>query len=92
GFTNGAVLATFGACLDHVEWVAIGTANWPDATYGDNAKPVGSGGIMPGYEGSFTPEEIAAVVLYERVAFGGEDRATAETTCFPEDGVTAAAP
>jgi mono/diheme cytochrome c family protein len=89
-FTNGAVLATFGACTDHVEWVAIGTANWPDATYGDTAKPVGGGGQMPGYENTFTPEEIAAVVLYERVAFGGEDRAESEAGCFPEAEVTAA--
>jgi mono/diheme cytochrome c family protein len=91
-FTNGAVLATFGACTDHVEWVAIGTANWPDATYGDTAKPAGGGGQMPGYENTFTPEEIAAVVLYERVAFGGENRIESEAGCFPEGDVTAAGP
>lgn len=89
-FTNGAVLATFGACSDQVEWVAIGTANWPTATYGDNAKPVGGGGLMPGYENTFTPEEIAAVVLYERVAFGNEERAIADVECFADAEVTAA--
>jgi hypothetical protein len=80
-FTGGAVLATFSACSDHVEWVAIGTNDWPDATYGDNAKPAGGGGVMPGYQNSLSLEEIAAVSLYERVAFGGEDLAVAEESC-----------
>ena len=30
---------------------------------------------MPGFAGSVTDEEIRAVVLYERVAFGGADEA-----------------
>ena len=80
-FTGGAVLATFSACSDHVEWVAIGTNDWPDATYGDTGKPVGGVGVMPGYQNSLSPEEIAAVSLYERVAFGGEDIALAEESC-----------
>jgi hypothetical protein len=80
-FTGGAVLATFSACSDHVEWVAIGTNDWPDATYGDTAKPAGGGGVMPGYQNSLSFEEIAAVSLYERVAFGGEDLALAEVSC-----------
>ncbi|MEX1286642.1 MAG: c-type cytochrome, partial [Acidimicrobiia bacterium] len=66
---NGAVVETFGACTDHIEWVNLGSANWPDATYGDNATPVGGG--MPGYANQFSPEEVQAVILYERVAFGG---------------------
>lgn len=81
-FLGGAVLQTFSACTDHIEWVSIGTNDWPDATYGDTAKPVGGTGVsMPGYQGSLSEEEIAAVVLYERVAFGGEDITEAETTC-----------
>jgi hypothetical protein len=36
---------------------------------------------MPGFEGSLIAEELAQVVLYERVAFGGEDLATAEAEC-----------
>ncbi len=80
-FTGGAVLVTFSACNDHVEWVAIGTNDWPDATYGDTAKPAGGGGVMPGYQNSLSFEEIAAVSLYERVAFGGEDLAVAEVSC-----------
>ncbi len=80
-FTGGAVLATFSACTDHVEWVTLGTANFPEPTYGDTNKPVGGVGLMPGYDGVLTPEQIAAVVLYERVAFGGEDRTEAEIDC-----------
>jgi mono/diheme cytochrome c family protein len=92
GFTNGAVLATFSSCADHIEWVVVGTAAWPEATYGDNAKPVGGGGQMPGFQGLLTEAEIAAVSLYERVAFGGEDRAESEALCFPDGEVTASGP
>ncbi len=86
-FTNGAVLATFSACTDHIEWVLIGSSGWPDATYGDNATPVSGG--MPGFP-SLSPEDLASVVLYERVAFGGEDRAASEASCFPDAELTAA--
>jgi hypothetical protein len=80
-FTNGAVLATFSSCADHIEWVAIGSNGWPDPTYGDNDTPVlGSGVAMPGFS-SLTNDELVAVSLYERVAFGGEDRAAAEESC-----------
>ena len=80
-FLGGAVLQTFSACTDHVEWVTLGTQNWPTGTYGDTAKPVGGGGVMPGYEGNLSENEIAAVTLYERVAFGGEDIVAAEAAC-----------
>ncbi len=89
-FTGGAVLATFSACTDHIEWVAIGTTDWPLATYGDTAKPAGGGGVMPGYQNSLSAQEIAAVSLYERVAFGGEDIVLAETACGLVEGATAA--
>jgi|GEM_PF-374102 len=82
-FNGGAVLATFpsGSCSNHVEWVALGSANFPEATYGATNKPVGGIGVMPGYEGSLTPEEIAAVSLYERVQFGGQPIEEAEVDC-----------
>jgi mono/diheme cytochrome c family protein len=82
-FTGGAVLATFpsGSCSDHVTWVALGSANFPEATYGATDKPVGGTGVMPGYEGSLTPEEIAAVSLFERVQFGGQSLEEAEVDC-----------
>lgn len=83
-FTSGALLATFPAdqCATHIQWIALGSAAWPDPTYGATAKPVGgSGGVMPGFGARLSPEELAAVVLYERVAFGGEAIGTAETDC-----------
>jgi len=80
-FLGGAVLQTFSACSDHIEWVTIGSTDWPEATYGDTAKPAGGSGVMPGYQTSLSEQEIAAVSLYERVAFGGEDIATAEAAC-----------
>lgn len=80
-FLGGAVLQTFSACTDHVEWVAIGSTEWPSGTYGDTGKPVGGVGVMPGYQSTLSDQEIAAVSLYERVAFGGEDITEAESTC-----------
>ena len=87
-FSGGAVLATFpaGSCSDHVEWVTLGTANWPDATYGATNKPVGGVGVMPGYDGVLTPEQIAAVSLYERVQFGGQMLEEAEVDCGLVEG------
>ena len=69
-FAGGAVLQTFSACPDHIEWVSIGTNDWPSATYGDTEKPAGGVGVMPGYQNSLSSIEIASVVLYERVTFG----------------------
>lgn len=80
-FLGGAVLQTFSACTDHIEWVSIGTNEWPSGTYGDTAKPVGGVGVMPGYQSSLSEQEIAAVSLYERVAFGDEDITEAESAC-----------
>jgi mono/diheme cytochrome c family protein len=91
---GGAVLASFpaGQCATHIEWVALGTAAWPDPTYGALNKPVGGFGNMPGFGSSLTPEEIAAVSLYERVAFGGEALPEAEADCTPVDAAVTAAP
>ncbi|MGD2052308.1 MAG: cytochrome c, partial [Acidimicrobiia bacterium] len=83
-FSGGAVLATFpaGSCADHIEWVRLGTDGWPDPTYGANALPVGgSGAKMPSFANQLSDEELRSVVLYERVAFGGEPLAQAETDC-----------
>ena len=85
-FTGGAVLATFPACTDHVVWVTLGTANFPDPTYGATNKPVGGGGLMPGYEGALTEEQIASVSLYERVTFGGQPLEEAEIDCGLVEG------
>jgi mono/diheme cytochrome c family protein len=80
---GGAVLQTFSSCTDHIAWVTTGSNNWPDPTYGDTKKPVlgYSGAAMPGFGGTLTDQEIAAVVLYERVAFGGADPVTEAANC-----------
>ncbi len=90
---GGAVLASFpsGSCLEHIDWVALGSDNWPDPTYGALAKPVGGFGQMPGFEGTLTEEEIASVVLYERVAFGGEALPDAEADCQVTDAAEVSA-
>ncbi|MPZ51509.1 MAG: c-type cytochrome [Acidimicrobiia bacterium] len=69
-----AVTGTFGSCTDHNEWVHSGTAGFQAqgiGTYGDTGTPVGGGGNMPGFEGTLSDEEIASVVAFERVRFGG---------------------
>jgi mono/diheme cytochrome c family protein len=81
-FSGGAVLATFpsDSCGDHIEWIRLGTAGWPDPTYGANEKPVGGGGLMPAF-GSMDDEQLASVALYERVQFGGQALEEAEIDC-----------
>jgi mono/diheme cytochrome c family protein len=92
-FTGGAVLATFpaGTCTEHRAWIDLGTNAWPDGTYGATAQPVGGVGVMPGFGGKLTPEEIAAASLYERVAFGGEALDQALADCTADLGDAAAA-
>jgi mono/diheme cytochrome c family protein len=89
---NGAaVLATFAACTDHLEWVSLATTGFQAAglsMYGDQDKTVGAGGQMTGFASSLTADQIAAVVFYERVQFGGQDPADAAVDCgyvTPED-------
>jgi mono/diheme cytochrome c family protein len=70
----GGVVTTFGSCADHIEWVTLGTTGFQAEgrpTYGDTNKPVGGVGIMPSFGGSLSAEQIAAVVAFERVRFGG---------------------
>lgn len=91
--SGGAVLATFSSCSDHVTWVALGSAGWQAQfgnTYGDNNTPVAGG--MQAWGESLSDEEVRSVVLYERVAFGGESLDAAITDCGldtpPADGTT----
>lgn len=68
------VLTTFGECADHIEWVELGSQGFQgrgDTTYGDTGKPIGGG--MPAFANSLTAEQLAAVVAFERVRFGGAD-------------------
>jgi mono/diheme cytochrome c family protein len=75
-FADGAVLETFPTINDHVGWVALGSTGWQAEVgdvYGANDTPVGgSGNVMPAFA-NLAPEELLAVVIHERVAFGGED-------------------
>lgn len=92
-----AVVATFpaGSCSTddgQIAWVALGSGGWPDPTYGATAKPVGGAGVMPAFGDILSEEELGAVVLYERVNFGGMALPEVETDCAltEEEGVTAA--
>ena len=80
----GTVLSTFAMCTDHIEWVSLGTTGFQDegrSTYGDAAKAVGAGGQMPSFRNTLSAEEIATVVFYERVVFGGQDVEEAVFDC-----------
>lgn len=82
-FTGGDLLTVFpaGSCSTQIEWVTLGTSGWPDPTYGATSKPVGGVGLMPAFGPTLTPDQIAEVVLYERVQFGGQDLTAAEEDC-----------
>lgn len=91
---DGAVLVTFpdGWCDEHIRLVALGTTAWPDETYGANNTPVGAWGTaMPGMDPLLTEAEIAAVVVFDRVNFGGQDLAAAAADCEVVDATPAPA-
>lgn len=69
-----AVGETFADPATHMEWVTLGSTGWQQQngnTYGDTNKTVNGG--MPAWGGELTPEELTAVVVYERATFGGLD-------------------
>ncbi|MDP9451905.1 MAG: cytochrome c [Actinomycetota bacterium] len=76
--SGGEVLLTFPDPAEHIDWVVNGSP--PAGTpYGNPERPGGqhissetSGGPMPPFGDSLTPEEILAVVRYEREILGGE--------------------
>jgi len=70
----GEVLLTFPNEADHVKWVQEGSQTKPKGTpYGDPARPGGQHvvelGKMPAFASTLSPEELNAVVLYERETF-----------------------
>ncbi|MCB1003639.1 MAG: cytochrome c [Acidimicrobiales bacterium] len=72
--SGGAVTDNFADPADQIEWIQLGSAGFQADgrnTYGDNNTPINGG--MPGWEGVLTPEEIAAVVFYERSGLSGEE-------------------
>ena len=63
---------TFPDFRDHLMWVRVGNGGWlakSGDTYGANDTPT-TGGTMPEHP-TLTDQELAEVVLYERVQFGG---------------------
>jgi hypothetical protein len=67
------VLETWPDFRDHMMWVRLGNKQWlstsGESTYGANATPT-NGGEMPDFP-NLTDQELALVVLYERVELGG---------------------
>lgn len=67
--SGGESKLTFPDEADHVSWVNTGSGPFANQTYGDPDREggprVASGG-MPGFASSLSPEEIQAVVQYER--------------------------
>ena len=71
-FTGGELYTTFPTCSDHALWIELGSAGWQadiGPAYGAENK-VSIGG-MPGFAGKLTEDELYAVVVFERVVFGG---------------------
>jgi mono/diheme cytochrome c family protein len=67
---GGEAKLTFPNEADHVAWVDNGSSPSKGKSYGDpnrpgGARPPASGG-MPAFKGQLSPEEILAVVQYER--------------------------
>lgn len=66
------VVSTFSSCADHIEWVTKGSTGFQAegrSTYGDAGKPITAN--MPSFAASLAPEQIAAVVAFERARFAG---------------------
>lgn len=88
----GQVVAVFPDAADHIRWVENGspTAGTP---YGSpevgRISQEGAWTAMPGFRDSLSPEEIAAVVRYEREHFGGAEPTpieAGEETASAEEG------
>ena len=92
-FTGGALYTTFPTCADHTKWIQLGSAGWQaevGPTYG--AEDTVSIGGMPGFQGKLTEDELNAVVVFERVVFGGGNTEEVLSDCglleTEEDEVT----
>jgi mono/diheme cytochrome c family protein len=77
-----AVVETWPDCDSQVEWISLGSEGWRAAygdTYGASAAPVEGG--MPAQGDQMTGAEIRRVAAFERVEYGGQDRAAALADC-----------
>jgi mono/diheme cytochrome c family protein len=93
--SGGEVLLTFPDQQAHIDFVAQGSAGIQGDPYGAPDRPGGQRiaetGGMPAWEGVLSPEELQAVVLHERVVFGGEEP-PAEGEAEPATGEPGDAP
>jgi mono/diheme cytochrome c family protein len=65
---DGAIQATWPDWRDHMMWVRLGSEGWPGSTYGAQNRTKQGG--MPAW--GLTDQELAEVVLHERI-LGGEE-------------------
>ena len=66
---GGDAKLTFPNEADHIAWVKSGSGPFAGKAYGDPARPGGqrmAKGIMPGFAGTLSEQQIEAVVKYER--------------------------
>lgn len=75
-FTGKTLDKVFPNYTEQMAWINIGSAAWPNDTFGaQGGKPTRSGATMPGFgpEGtkSLTCDQIALVTRYEREVLGG---------------------
>jgi mono/diheme cytochrome c family protein len=73
--SGGEVLKTFPAYADHIAWVTNGSSLVKGNGYGDPNRPggqhVAKTGGMPSFKSQLTAQQIAEVVLHERVTLSG---------------------
>ncbi len=93
----GPALATllndFPSCPDQIEWVTLGSRGFTAAgktTYSALGKPINGG--MPAFGASLTAEQIASVVSYERIRFGGGEQDAVLADCGLVTATDAAPP
>jgi mono/diheme cytochrome c family protein len=71
-FQNGGVVETWPNWRNHFTWVKTGSAQWPGDTYGATEKDKNAG-IMPGFGGELTDDQILLIVRYEREVLAGAE-------------------
>ena len=75
------VLETWPDFRDHMLWVRLGSSGWPTGTYGAQDKTKNGG--MPSHP-DLTDQQLAQVVLFERVTLGGEDPTSEDVLALTE--------
>jgi mono/diheme cytochrome c family protein len=79
---GGEVIKVWPKVSDHIKWVQTGGAPYVGGTIGATHIPVPPSNVMPSFQNTLSPDQIAQVVCYERVAFGGEKESTANCPGF----------